>query len=46
MVIRSQGAEVFRWNPDAGVLYQGFSRLARRLALRGTALPCGTGESA
>lgn len=31
-VVRSQGAEVFRWHPDAGVLYQELSRLAQRLA--------------
>ncbi len=35
-VVRLQGAEVFRWNPDAGVLYQELSRLARRLSLHHT----------
>lgn len=33
-VVRLQGAEVLRWHPEAGVLYQELSRLARRLALR------------
>lgn len=33
-VVRRQGAEVFRWHPDAGVVYQELSRLARRLAVQ------------
>lgn len=37
-VVRSQGADVFRWNPDAGVVYQELSRLARRLSLQQTTL--------
>jgi predicted short-subunit dehydrogenase-like oxidoreductase (DUF2520 family) len=38
-VVRLQGAEVFRWHPDAGVLYQELSRLARRLYLQQSTLP-------
>ena len=38
-VVRSQGAEVFRWHPDAGVIYQELSRLARRLSLQQSTLP-------
>lgn len=34
-VVRIQGAEVQRWQEEAGTLYQALSRLARRVALRG-----------
>ena len=32
-VVRAQGTVVFGWQPDAGVIYQEMSRLARNLAL-------------
>jgi predicted short-subunit dehydrogenase-like oxidoreductase (DUF2520 family) len=32
-VVHAQGAAVFAWQPDAGVIYQEMSRLARRLAV-------------
>ena len=38
-VVRSQGADVFRWHPDAGVVYQELSRLARRLSIHQSTLP-------
>ncbi len=38
-VVRSQGADVFRWHPDAGVVYQELSRLARRLSVEQSTLP-------
>lgn len=34
-VVRLQGAEVQRWQEEAGTLYQELSRLARRIAMRG-----------
>lgn len=34
-VVRIQGAEVQRWQEEAGTLYQDLSRLARRIAMRG-----------
>lgn len=38
-VVRLQGAQVFRWNPDAGVVYQELSRLANRLAEHQSTFP-------
>lgn len=43
-VVRLQGAEVFRWHPEAGVLYHDLSRLARRLALQQTTQALETGN--
>jgi predicted short-subunit dehydrogenase-like oxidoreductase (DUF2520 family) len=38
-VLKSQAVEVFKWNPDAGLVYQQLTRLARRLARHQTTLP-------
>ena len=43
-VVRLQGAEVFRWHPEAGVIYHDLSRLARRLALQQTTHALDTGN--
>jgi predicted short-subunit dehydrogenase-like oxidoreductase (DUF2520 family) len=43
-VVRDQGADVFRWHPDAGVIYQELSRLARRLALHQSTFPPQLGD--
>lgn len=43
-VVRLQGAEVFRWHPEAGILYQELSRLARRLAIQQTTQVSETGN--
>ncbi|MGE4242100.1 Rossmann-like and DUF2520 domain-containing protein [Ramlibacter sp.] len=43
-VVRSQGADVFRWNPDAGVVYHELSRLARRLSLHQSTLRTDIGD--
>lgn len=43
-VVRSQGADVFRWHPDAGVVYQELSRLARRLSVQQSTFPTQTGD--
>lgn len=43
-VVRSQGADVFRWHPEAGVVYQDLSRLARRLTLHQSTLPSDIGD--
>jgi len=45
-VVSSQGAEVFRWNPDAGVIYMELSRLAHRLALQQSTFPPGPARGA
>ena len=37
-VVRTQAAEVSRWHPEAGVVYQELSRLAHRLAVRQSTL--------
>ena len=41
-VVHAQGTAVFDWQPDAGVIYQELSRLARNLALHRT--PFGAGD--
>jgi predicted short-subunit dehydrogenase-like oxidoreductase (DUF2520 family) len=43
-VVRNQGADVFRWHPEAGVVYQELSRLARRLSLQQSTLPSEPGN--
>ncbi len=44
-VVRLQGAEVLGWHPEAGLLYQELSRLARRLAVSGNTLAAAIDES-
>jgi predicted short-subunit dehydrogenase-like oxidoreductase (DUF2520 family) len=44
-VVRLQGAEVLRWQPEAGALYEALSRMARRLAVRGRPFTRRIGEA-